>query len=177
MKVPTIELRMRVLSAVDYAPGKSIKERIQQVATRTFADAASGCEYQFTWRTISTWLYRFKKHGLTTLDNKTRADKNTYRKVQINELSEALHEILPTLTKNKVGILPKSVLYRLLLEKNFFQRSQLAPTTFYRMLREHALLEAQCLVSGNLAYFYGDIKDLFLCQRLLQNSSTLPRYF
>lgn len=142
-KKPTIELRMRVLSAVDYAPGRSIRERIKQVATRTFADTLSGCEYQFTWRTISTWLYRFKKNGLTALDKKTRADKNTYRKVQINELSEAIHEILPTLHHNKSGILPKSVLYRILLQKNFFQRSQLSPTTFYRLLREHALLETE----------------------------------
>ncbi|MCU7863210.1 MAG: hypothetical protein KZQ92_04435, partial [Candidatus Thiodiazotropha sp. (ex Lucinoma borealis)] len=74
-KKPPIELRLRVLSAVDYAPGNTIRERIKQVAGRTFVDAQTGHKYQFTWRTISTWLYRFKKHGLTSLDNKTRADK------------------------------------------------------------------------------------------------------
>ena len=31
------------------------------------------CQFdRFTWRTISTWLYRHKKHGMTTLQNKTR---------------------------------------------------------------------------------------------------------
>lgn len=87
---PPLELRLRVLSAIDYAPGSSIQARIKSVASRTFTDEQTGCDYQFTWRTISTWLYRFKKHGITTLDNKTRSDKNTYRKIKLNELAEAL---------------------------------------------------------------------------------------
>jgi len=137
---PPIELRLRVLSAVDYAPGHSIRERIKHVAQRTFVDTQTGLAYQFTWRTISTWLYRFKKHGITSLDNLTRADKNTYRKVQLNELAEAINEVIPTLSANKVGVIPKSTLYRLLIKQNYFQRSQLSPTSFYRMVREHELL-------------------------------------
>lgn len=140
-KKPSLELRLRVLSAIDYAPGQSIRERIQNVASRIFKDDQTGCEYKFTWRTISTWLYRFKKNGITTLDNKTRSDKNTYRKVQANELAEAINELLPTLAKNKVQITPKSVLYRLLIKKGFFQRSQLSPTSFYRMVRENNLFD------------------------------------
>lgn len=137
---PPIELRLRVLSAIDYAPGNSIRERIKQVAQRTFVDTQTGLAYQFTWRTISTWLYRFKKHGITSLDNLTRADKNTYRKVQINELAEAINEVIPTLSANKVGAIPKSTLYRLLIKRNYFQRSQLSPTSFYRMVKDHDLL-------------------------------------
>ncbi len=76
-KIPPLELRLRVLSAIDYAPGSSIRERIKSVSKRTFTDEQTHCIYQFTWRTISTWLYRFKKHGITTLDNKTRSDKNS----------------------------------------------------------------------------------------------------
>jgi len=139
-KKPPLELRLRVLSAVDYAPGNSIQARIKNVAARTFTDQQTNCDYQFTWRTISTWLYRFKKRGITTLDNKTRADKNTYRKIKLNELAEALNEIIPTLSKNKTGIIPKLTLYRQLLKKNYFQRSQLSQTSFYRMVRENDLL-------------------------------------
>lgn len=98
--VPSIELRMRVLSAVDYAPGNSVRDRIKNVAQRTFTDNQSNHEYRFTWRTIETWVYRFKKHGITSLDNKTRADKNSYRKVKLNELAEAINDIIPTLSKN-----------------------------------------------------------------------------
>ncbi len=140
-----LELKLRVLSAVEYAPGHSIRSRIKHVAGRRFVDEQTGQSYQFTWRTISTWLYRFKKHSVIALDNKTRADKNAYRKVQPNELAEAIHEILPTLSHNKTGIIPKSALYRRLLDKNFFQRSQLSQTSFYRMVRENNLLDnEQC---------------------------------
>ncbi len=142
-KKPPLELRLRVLSAIDYAPGKSIQARIKKVAMRTFRDEQTGCEYQFTWRTISTWLYRFKKRGITTLDNKTRADKNSYRKVQVNELAEALNDIIPTLSKNKTGVIPKLTLYRQLLRKNYFQRSQLSQTSFYRLVRENDLLNVE----------------------------------
>ena len=137
------ELRLRVLSAVDYAPGQSIRERIKHVAGRTFQDEKTGCEYTFTWQTISTWLYRFKKHGVTTLDNKTRADKNSYRKIQPNELAEAINEVIPSLSYNKTGHLPKMVLYQQLLKRNYFQRSQLSQTSFYRMVRENDLLNVE----------------------------------
>ncbi len=142
-KTPPFELRLRVLSAIDYADGDTIQARIQSVSTRTFTDAQTNATYQFTWRTISTWLYRFKKHGMTCLDNKTRADKNTYRKIQVNELAEALNDILPSFSKNKVGTIPKLTLYRQLLKKNYFQRSQLSQTSFYRMLRENELLKPE----------------------------------
>lgn len=117
-KKPPLELRLRVLSAIDYAPGNNIKERIISVSTRTFTDEQTDRDYQFTWRTISTWLYRFKKNGITTLGNKTRSDKNTYRKIEINELAEAITDIIPTLSKNKVGSIPKMTLYRQLLQRN-----------------------------------------------------------
>lgn len=136
----SLELRLRVLSAIDYAPGDSIQARIKQVATRTFTDQQTGCDYQFTWRTISTWLYRFKKHGMIALDRKTRADKNHYRKIQLNEVAEAINEVIPTMSKNKKGNIPKMALYRRLLKQNYFQRSQLSQTVFYRMIRENDLL-------------------------------------
>jgi putative transposase len=142
-KNPSFELRLRVLSAIDYAPGDTIVARIKSVSKRTFSDTQTNATYQFTWRTISTWLYRFKKNGMTTLDNKTRADKNTYRKVQLNELAEAINEILPSFSKNKVGTIPKLTLYRQLLNKNYFQRSQLSQTSFYRMVRDNNLLNVE----------------------------------
>jgi transposase InsO family protein len=138
---PSFELRLRVLHAVYDAPGQTMRSRIKFVADKLFTDALSGAQYQFTWRTISTWLYRHKKNGITTLENKTRSDKNAYRKVQVNQLAEAIHEVLPSLANNKVGVIPKSVLYRVLLQRGLFVRAQLAPTTFYRMVRTHALLD------------------------------------
>lgn len=149
---PSLELRLRVLSAVEYAPGHSVRERIRAVAQRTFTDAHSGRDFRFTWRTIDTWVYRFKKHGVTTLENRARADRNLPRKVAVNQLAEAIHEVLPSLSRNKQGILPKSVLYRTLLERGLFSRSQLAPTTFYRRLREHALLDEEATRKLRLSF-------------------------
>ena len=136
---PPLELKLRILSAVDYAPGDTIRARVKSVATRTFTDTQTGCEYTFTWRTISTWLYRFKKDGITTMENKIRSDKNQYRKVKPNELAEAINEVLPTMSKNKVGVFVKSTVYNLLLSRGYFQRSQLSPTSFYRMVRGNNL--------------------------------------
>lgn len=53
---PPLEIRLKVLSAIDYAPGDSIRERIKAVCEQTFRDQHTGIEYRFTWRTISTWL-------------------------------------------------------------------------------------------------------------------------
>lgn len=140
---PPLEMKLRVLSAVEYAPGDSIRERIKSVSQCTFRDDISGHDYHFTWRTIETWLYRFKKHGITAMDRKTRSDKNTYRKIQLNELAEAINELLPTLRFNKTGVIPKMAIYRQLLAQNYFSRSQLSQTAFYRMVRENDLLNLE----------------------------------
>ena len=139
----SLELRLQVLSAIDYAPGDTIKDRIIAVSKRTFIEPTTDKEYQFTWRTISTWLYRFKKNGITTLDKKTRSDKHAYRKVKVNELAEAINEILPNFSLNKVGKIPKMALYRALLERDYFHRSQLSQTSFYRMVRDNNLLDVE----------------------------------
>jgi putative transposase len=149
---PSFELRLRVLNAVYDAPGNSIVERIRLVAGQTFTDGLSNQQYRFTWRTISTWLYRHKKHGITTLENKTRSDKDATRKVQVSQLAEAIHEVLPSLAHNKVGVIPKSVLYRVLLQRGLFTRSQIAPTTFYRMIRTHHLLDDKAVQKHRLSF-------------------------
>jgi hypothetical protein len=79
-------------------------------------------------------------HPAIPAHHRQARNKNTQRKVKVNELAEAIHEVLPLLSKNKQGVIPKSVLYRTLLTKGLFHRTQLAPTTFYRMIREHQLL-------------------------------------
>lgn len=149
---PSFELRLRVLNAVYDAPGNGMRERIKFVAEKTFTDGLSNHPYRFTWRTISTWLYRHKKNGITTLENKTRSDKDAYRKVQVNQLAEAIHEVLPSLSHNKVGVIPKSVLYRVLLQRGLFVRAQLAPTTFYRMVRTHQLLDDTSVQRQRLSF-------------------------
>ncbi|WP_444998449.1 DDE-type integrase/transposase/recombinase [Aliikangiella sp. IMCC44359] len=151
-KRPPLEIRLKVLAAVDYAPGNSIRQRVQAVSSQTFFEQTSGKHYRFTWRTISTWLYRYKKNGVTTLERKVRADKNTQRKVSLSQLAEAINEVLPSLRQNKVGQIPKSTLYRCLLERNYFCRQQLAPTTFYRLIRDNNLLSKETAEKLRVAF-------------------------
>lgn len=152
MKKPPIEIRLRVLTAVDYAPGNSIRERIKHVSEQSFTDQQTGQSYQFTWRTISTWFYRFKNHGMTSIDKKTRSDKHSHRKVQAAELAEAINDILPRLSKNKTGLFVKSALYTKLIKQGYFQRSQLSQTSFYRMIRTHELLKEDVVKKFRLSF-------------------------
>ena len=56
MKWPSTYLKMRVLGAVDLAPGKTKEERLKHVAGMTFVDE-DGVPRRFTWRSIQTWLW------------------------------------------------------------------------------------------------------------------------
>lgn len=158
---PPLEIRLCVLSAVENAPGDNKRECIKIAAAQIFTDILTGQRYQFTWRTISTWVYRFKKDGIGTLENKTRSDKDCYRKVQVNQLAEAIHEVYPSLSVNKVGVLPKSVLYRMLLQKGFFTQSQLAQTTFYRMVIAHNLLDEKEVQKQRLSFAMQFVNELW----------------
>jgi len=51
MKNPTSYLKMRVLGAIDMAPGDTIRARIIAVSEMTFHDE-EGHPRRFTWRTI-----------------------------------------------------------------------------------------------------------------------------
>ena len=78
MKRPSIYVKMKVLGAIDIAEGKTRHERIHNVAAMTFTDE-EGKPHQFTWRTIQTWYYRYKNHGITAMENQSRADKGSTR--------------------------------------------------------------------------------------------------
>ena len=78
MKNPSIYLKMKVLGAIDIAPGKTRDERVRNVAAMIFLDE-EGNQYKFTWRTIQTWHYNYKNHGITGMHGTTRADKGKTR--------------------------------------------------------------------------------------------------
>src|SRR5512137_903246 len=122
MRNPTVYLKMRVLGAIDMAEGQTEQARIQAVSRMTFTDE-EGHPRQFTWRTISTWLCRYRKHGVTVMENQARADKGKTRKVKPEDILEAIQAVLPKVH----GRPPKrSVLYRLCIEEGRLQRSQVA---------------------------------------------------
>ena len=128
---------MRVLGAIDLAPGKSERARIKAVAEMSFLDE-HGDTHRFTWRTISTWLVRYRKHGLTVLHNKTRSDKGTIRKVSPEAVLEAIQAVKPSFHNRSYTL---ASLYRACIERGLLLREKVAPNTFRRIVREYEMLK------------------------------------
>lgn len=137
MRNPTPYLKMRVLGAIDMAEGKSIIARIRAVSQTSFTDE-DGHPRQFTWRTIQTWYSRYKKHGVTVMENKTRSDKGKTRKVTPEELLEAIRQVQP---KIHVPTPTIALVYRLCIEQGVLTRTQIAPNTFRRAVDQYQLLK------------------------------------
>ncbi|HEY3835612.1 MAG TPA: DDE-type integrase/transposase/recombinase [Bryobacteraceae bacterium] len=136
MKLPSVYLKMRVLGAVDTVEGRTRQQRVHHVAALTFLDE-EGNPRQFTWRTIQTWYYRYKNHGITGMTHQPRSDKGQVRKVTPEELLEALNAAQPHFHSGRTN---KRALYRFCVEKGLLQGDRIAQTTFYRLIREYDLL-------------------------------------
>lgn len=146
MKRSSAYLKMRVLGAIDSNPGKTSQQRIENVSLLTFTDE-EGNPRKFTWRTISTWLYRYKKHGITGVTNQSRSDKGKPRKITPEELLEAINTSLPHFRN---GSSKKIQIYRFCIEKGILRKEQIAPTTFYRFIREYELLKNDDLTKNKM---------------------------
>jgi len=137
MKRPSIYVKMKVLGAIEVVEGKTRHERIHKVAEMTFLDEEGG-QHRFTWRTIQTWYYRYKNHGVTAMDSHARADKGQARKVTPEEVLEAINGALPHFHRKRLN---KSAIYRFCIEKGLLRADQIALTTFCRFVREYELLK------------------------------------
>jgi transposase InsO family protein len=136
MKQPSVYLKMRILGAIDTALGKTRHERIHHVAAMTFLDE-DGNARQFTWRTIQTWFYRYKNHGITGMTHQPRKDKGHARKVTPEELLEAINAAKPHFHHPSAN---KRAIYRFCVENGLLHPDRIAQTTFYRFIREYELL-------------------------------------
>ena len=163
MKNPTVYLKMRVLGAIDLAEGDTERKRIQAVSQLTFTDE-DGAARQFTWRTISTWLCRYRKHGVTVMENKPRSDRGATRKVKPEDILEAIRAVLP----KTHGHPKRSVLYRLCIEQGLLTRSQVARTTFYRLVKEFELLkpDEQCAQKQRMAFAKAHANEMWQADTL-----------
>lgn len=119
------------------APGKTIQARLQAVSQMTFTDE-EGQPRQFTWRTIQTWYSRYKKHGMTVMENKPRSDKGKVRKVVLEDLAEAVQKVLPKIHSQSPTL---ATVYRLCIEEGLLIRRQIAPNTFRRLVKKYELLK------------------------------------
>ena len=148
MKRPSIYLKMKVLGAIDVAPGKTRGQRVLNVAAMTFLDE-EGNQYQFTWRTIQTWYYRYKNHGVTGMESSSRADKGKPRKVTPEEVLEAINQALPHFhnqaTSRREGRHErpnKTAIYRFCIEKGLLRADQIARNSFSRMVKQYEMLKS-----------------------------------
>jgi transposase InsO family protein len=129
---------MRVLGAIEFAPGNTIVERIKHVSTLDFIDEHDQ-RLRFTWRTIQTWYSRYKKDGITTVHPRVRSDKGRSRKVQHEQLAEAIDQVKASFRDGAPSNI--TALYRACIERGLLERSQIAPNTFRRLVKEYELLK------------------------------------
>lgn len=136
MKRIPIYLKMRVLGALEHAAGKTLRDRYKFVAAMTFKDE-EGHAHCFTWRTIQTWWYWYRHHGM--VGARSRSDKGTTRKVSPEELLEAIEKVMPTFRQAPGNV---TAIYRAGIEQGHLRRDQVAPNTFRRIVRDFELLKS-----------------------------------
>jgi putative transposase len=137
MKNPTPYLKMRVLGAIDFAPGNTFSERVRQVSAMTFTDEDAH-PHRFTWKTIETWFYRYKKWGITAMHNKPRADRGKTRKVSAEQLQEAIEQVRGLFHDAH----PKKLhVYRACIERGLLRPETVSKTSFYRLVNGLELLK------------------------------------
>jgi transposase InsO family protein len=156
---------MRVLGAIDMAPGNNSAARIKAVSQMSFTDE-DGHQRQFTWRTIQSWYSRFKKHGVTEMENKPRSDKGKIRKVVLEDVLEAIRKVTPKLHGQTPS---RSMLYRLCIEEGLLTQSQIASTTFRRIVKQYELLkpDAECSNKIRLAFAKAHANEMWQADTLL----------
>jgi transposase InsO family protein len=139
---------MRVLGAVDTAPGRTKEDRLKHVAGMTFTDE-DGISRQFTWRSIQTWHWCYTKLGFMSLQNKKRSDRGKLRKVRPEELLEAIQQVLPEFRDKHPK---KSHIYKVCIERGLLRREKVAPNTFSRLVNELELLKPDSEIKRRQAF-------------------------
>jgi len=165
MKRVSNYLKMRVLGALEHASGDTLNTRYRAVSQMTFQDE-DGHPHHFTWRTIQTWWYYYREHGVT--DSPVRADKDTLRKVSPEDLLAAIDKALPSFRAGGTGKqanrpLNIQALYRACIEQGHLRRDQIAPNTFRRAVKKYDLLKPDTadLPKRRLAFAKAHANDLW----------------
>ena len=136
-------LKMRVLGAIEAAPGETVVARIRHVSEQPFVDE-DGRRFRFTWRTIQTWYSRYKKDGTTTVLAKERSDKGKTRKMTPEEVLEAIEQVRGSFR----GAHNVTAFYRACIEKGLLQRERIAPNTLRRVVKANELLKPDAEVES-----------------------------
>ena len=134
---------MRVLGAIESAPGSTIVARIRHVSGQDFLDE-EGQRFRFTWRTIQTWYSRYQKDGTTSVIAKPRSDKGKTRKMTPEEVLGAIDQVRACFR----GRHNVTAVYRACIEKGVLERERIAPNTFRRVVKAHELFKPDAEVES-----------------------------
>lgn len=133
-KNASLYLKMQIMGAIEFAEGRTIRDRIKTVSRKTFFDE-DGLPRRFTWRTIETWQTRYKKHGVTIMESKSRCDQGKTRKIHPEKIYEAVEKARGAFKDGKPA--NKAALYRVCIEKGLLRREEIAPNTFSRLCNQY----------------------------------------
>jgi len=163
MKKVSPYLKMKVLGALEFAEGESMKARYINVSRRIFKDE-EGNPFQFTWRTLQTWWYCYRRNGITMPAE--RNDKGHPRKATPEELLDAIEQALPFFSGNRYSV---TAIYKKCIQKGFLRQSQIAENTFRRQVKRFELLKPQSEVQNKrrLAFAKAHANDLWQSDTLV----------
>ena len=153
---------MKVLGALEFAEGETLTEQYKAVSQQIFKDE-EGAPHQFTWRTIQTWHYHYRQHGIT--EPKKRVDTNMPRKATPEELLAAIEKALPHFNGKRLSI---SALYRKCVQIGALKLNQIAETTFRRHVKQFDLLKPESKVASKRrqAFAKAHVNDMWQCDTM-----------
>jgi putative transposase len=99
------------------------------------------------------------------METKPRSDKGKVRKVPLEDVAEAVQKVLPRLR----GPVPRlSIVYRLCIEEGLLTRSQIAPNTFRRVVKQYELLkpDPECSNKIRLAFAKAHANEMWQADTL-----------
>lgn len=113
----------------------SINEYISFAATKTYTFEHK--DYKFSESCIKNWYLSYKKNGLPALQEKTREDKNSSRKLSYETILriQELREQFPNITGTAI--------YKKLIEDNYIYQQDVSLSTLLRFIKKNNLKAGQ----------------------------------
>ena len=113
----------------------SINQYISFVAEKTYT--FNGKEYHFSKSCIKNWYLSYKRNGIIALQDKTREDKNSSRKLSYESINRiiSLREEFPRITGTAI--------YKKLIEEDYIEKEKVSLSTVLRFLKNNNLKAGQ----------------------------------
>ena len=114
---------------------KSINEYIVFAASQIYH--FRGKNYKFSRSCIKNWYLSYKKHGIVALEDKTRNDKNTSRKIS-NEAVKRIVEL-----REQFPRITGTAIYEKLVEEGYIDKVRVSLSTLLRYIKKNNLKAGQ----------------------------------